>query len=147
MKKIEKTGIKNIYHLSESNLDNEILYPRIPDNFMTRHGYEENATKRISFSTSIDGALTGISNNLDNKEFYIHEPFSYDNLALKEISNKQVPDQSLTDEIWVLNPVKLKLVGKLKVTNSKSEVYQYKYGEFTAETYKWNYISIKENEE
>ena len=30
-----------IYHLSESNLDGKILKPRIPENFMTRNGYEE----------------------------------------------------------------------------------------------------------
>ncbi|MDD2181110.1 MAG: hypothetical protein PHW32_01945 [Bacilli bacterium] len=142
-----KTEIKNVYHLSESNLNNKILYPRIPQNFMTRNAYEENSTKRVSFSTSISGALTGISSNLDGKEFYIHEPISYDNLILKEISNDQVPDQSLTDEIWVLNPVKLKVIGKIKVINSKSDTYKYKYGKFTAETYNWNYIDIKENEE
>ena len=85
-----------IYHLSESNLDGKILKPRIPDNFMTRNGYEENKTPRISFSTSIDGALTGISGNLKDKEFYIHQiDTSYSKPNIRKISNKEVPDQYL----------------------------------------------------
>ncbi|MDD2518347.1 MAG: hypothetical protein PHI05_01270 [Bacilli bacterium] len=135
-----------LYHLSESNLDGVELFPRIPDNFMTRNNYENNSIKRISFSTSIDGALTGISSNLDNKEFYIHEPNDYSNLVIKQITNDDVPDQSLTEEIWVLNPTRLKMIGKLKVINSKSKIYNYKYGEFTAETYRWNYIELKNEE-
>lgn len=135
-----------LYHLSELNLNDTQLLPRIPDNFMTRNNYENNTTKRISFSTSIDGALTGISSNLDNKEFYIHEPSDYSNLVIKQITNDDVPDQTLTDEIWVLNPTRLKMIGKLKVINSQSKIYKYKYGEFTAETYRWNYIKL-ENEE
>lgn len=131
-----------IYHLSESNLDGKILKPRIPENFMTRNGYEENKTPRISFSTSIDGALIGISGNLKDKEFYIHQiDTSYSKPNIKKISNKEVPDQYLSDEIWVLNPVKLKVTGKIKVKEVYNKPVKYKYGkDMEAETYRWRYI-------
>lgn len=131
-----------IYHLSESNLDGKILKPRIPENFMTRNGYEEGKTPRISFSTSIDGALTGLSANLKDKEFYIHQiDTSYSKPNIRKISNKEVPDQSLTDEIWVLNPVKLKVTGKIKVKEAYDKPVKYKYGkDMEAETYRWRYI-------
>ena len=34
----------NIYHLSETNLDGSTLSPRIPNNYMTKNGYEDNKT-------------------------------------------------------------------------------------------------------
>lgn len=98
---------------------------------MTKNNFEDNKTPRISFSTSIDGALTGISDNLDYKVFYVHEPLNYNNLIIKRITNEEVPDQSLTNEVWVLNPCKLKTIGKIRVSGTESQVYKYKYGEVT----------------
>ena len=138
---------KKIYHLSESNLDGKILTPRIPENYMTKNGYEENKTPRISFSTSIDGCLIGISANLKNKEFYIHEPENYSDITVKNITNSQVPDASLTKEVWVTTRVKLKVIGKIKVIDALDPPLTYKYGKNTAETYRWKWKNINLNEE
>lgn len=132
----------NLYHLSEENLDGVTLIPRIPDNFMTRKGYEDNKTKRISFSKSINGALMGISSNLTGKIFYVHEPVNNTRLKIKEITDDDVPDASITGEVWVLNRTKLKHVKTIKVTDSKSSPVRYKYGEFWADIYKWEYIDL-----
>ena len=130
-----------IYHLSQSNLDGKILYPRIPENFMTRNGYEENKTPRISFSNSIEGSLTGLSANLIDKEFYVHQiDTSYSIPNIRKITNKEVPDQSISEEVWVLNPVKLKMIYKIKVLKAYDRPIKYKYGDMEAETYKWKYI-------
>ena len=43
-----------LYHISEKNLDGQILHPRIPDNFLTTQGYEESKTVRICLCKSID---------------------------------------------------------------------------------------------
>jgi len=131
-----------LYHLSENgNLSGKKLTPRIPDNFMTKNGYEENKTARISFAESIDGALVGISSNLKGKVFFIYEiDEEYIKPEIKRISNKEVPDQSLTGEVWVLNTVKIKQTGKIKVTEAHSKPLKYKYGEIWADTYKWKYV-------
>ena len=132
-----------LYHLSENDLNGKILKPRIPDNFMTKNGYEEGKTARISFAKTVDGALVGISSNLKGKEFFIYEINEYSKPEVKIISNKEVPDQFLTGEVWVLNEVKLKKTGKIKVTESHSESMKYKYGEMWADIYRWKYIGQK----
>ena len=50
-----------LYHISEEDLNGQILQPRIPDNFLTKQGYEENKTPRISLCKSVNGCLTAIS--------------------------------------------------------------------------------------
>lgn len=136
-----------LYHLSENNLDGKILYPRIPNNYMTKNGFEENKTPRVCFCTSIDGALVGLSSNLKNKIFYIHEPISYSSLKIKSNSSiiNLVPDAKLTGETWVLESVKLKCIGKIKVIDAKDTPLKYKYGNNIGETYEWNYIKENSN--
>lgn len=144
MKSAKIPSSKKLYHLSETNLDGNILHPRVPNNYMTNNGYEENKTPRVCFSTSIEGSLIGMSANLKGKTFYVHELISYNNLKIKENKDilNMVPDANLTKETWVLNPVKVKCVSKIKVTDSNDKVLKYKYGDKEAETYTWNYILV-----
>lgn len=132
-----------LYHLSESNLNGKILIPRIPDNRMTRDGREENKTPRISFSTSIDGALMGITGDLTGKEYFVHVvDFEYSEPEIKEISNKEVPDQFITGEIWVLNKVKLKYLKKIKVTKTYTKTFKQGRGSMKNNAYEWKNIYI-----
>lgn len=64
----------NLYHLSSNNMNGKTIFPRVPENFFTKNGYEDSKTKRVCFSTSIDGCLRGMSQNLTNKKFYVHIP-------------------------------------------------------------------------
>ena len=132
-----------LYHISEKNLDGQILHPRIPDNFLTIQGYEESKTARICLSKSIDGCLIAMSANLKNKVFNVYLiDESYATPSIKEISNNEVPDQSLTEEVWVLNSIKLKYAFKIRVLDAYSKPLKYKYGENWAETYRWKYHII-----
>ncbi len=131
-----------LYHLSESNLDGKVLYPRIPNNFMTANGYEDNTIKRISFSKSINGALVGISSNLTGKIFYVHIPDSKYSVKSIDVTNDMVPDASLTEEVWVISKVKLQCIGKVKVTKSHSKAKKYKLGEMWVDTYEWDYHDV-----
>lgn len=140
-----------LYHLSTKNLDNTTLTPRLPDNFLTKNGYEENTTKRVCFTTSIDKSLMAMSMNLKGVELYVHEPVSY-NLTTKKPSVKEIPDSKIIGEVWVLEPVKIKCIGKIKVIEDTGDPgIPYKYGDKTAELYKWNwewiekYNSVKES--
>ena len=65
--------LQQYYFISDKN-NIKTLYPRIPDNFMTKNGYEDNITKRVCFSTSIGGCLAALSMNCENKEFYVYQP-------------------------------------------------------------------------
>lgn len=140
----------NLFHLSESNLDGEILKPRIPDNYMTKNNFEDNETKRISFSTSIDGCLIAMGKNLKNKIFNVHIPSKPINekyiINTKELENK-VPDVHLTNEVWVIKPVKLKYIYQIKVLKPNKS-FKYTFGKNKkATTYSWEYKIVSNSKE
>ena len=99
-------------------MDGVTLEPRIPQNFLTKHGYEDNTTKRVCFSTSIDGCLIALS-------------------------QKQVPDVTYTHEVWVTEPVTLKVTGKIVIKDAKPKELHYFYGDnHEAILYGWNYTAV-----
>lgn len=128
-----------IYFLSESNMDGKTLTPRIPSNYMTKNGYEESKTPRVCFSTSIDGSLMGLSQNLKDKELYVHIPESEVNIYKPSV--KQVPDCKITGEVWVKDKVNIKCIGKIKVIKDKGlPGHRYMYGDGkSAELYDWDW--------
>lgn len=128
-----------IYFLSESNMDGKTLLPRIPSNYMTKNGYEESKTPRVCFSTSIDGSLMGLSQNLKDKELYVHIPESEVNIYKPSV--KQVPDCKITGEVWVKDKVNIKCIGKIKVIKDKGlPGHRYMYGDGkSAELYDWDW--------
>lgn len=132
-----------MYHLSLSNKP-KLMIPTIPDNYMTKHGYENNTVRRICLSTSIDGCLMAMSSNIKGKTFYIMTPENME--GLKVIRNEEivkrgyVPDAKLTGETWILNSFKPKVVGEVTVIGPVEDGgYEYQYGDKTAKLYKWNY--------
>lgn len=137
--KLDESAIgekKGFYHLSEKNLDGRTLTPRVPSNFLIDNGYEDATTKRVCLSPFIDNALVAMSDNLKDKEFYVHVPA--ERLAgFKHPTEKQVPDVRITKEIWALKPVKLKCIGKIHVTEANDIAGTYQYGDQKAELYSW----------
>ena len=101
-----------MYFISTSNMDDKTLEPRVVDNYFTRNGYEDNTTKRVSFAPSVNRCLMGLSQDVSNKDFYVYEPSDRSNLDIYKPNPKAVPDSSVTGELWVTTPVKLKRVGK-----------------------------------
>ena len=144
----------SLYHISKFDISNNILIPRIPDNYFTRNGFENNTVKRISASTTINGCIAGLSMNCKNMEFFVYKlvplPYNNNSLKIKVPTTKDVPDCKLTNEIWILNDAKCELVGKIKVLDSINKPYKFKYGNNEAELYYWNYKWLyrldKENE-
>lgn len=145
---LENSRKQNLYFISEDNMDNKTLYPRIPKNFLTKNGYEDDTTKRICFSTSIDKCLIALSQNLKGKEFYVHIPKPGSELDIEYPTIQQVPDCKITGEVWVKNNVKLKTVSKIKVVGDGENEFEYKYGnnkKATLYDWKWEYVEkIKE---
>lgn len=131
---------KKIYFVSKDNMDGKVLTPRVPKNFLTDNGYEDATTKRVCFSSSINGCLIALSQNLEGKEFYVHTPVDMNSLKIVKPSKSQVPDISHTKELWVTNPVKIKAFCKIIVGKAKDKPLMYKYGDNKiAYLYAWEY--------
>ena len=112
-----------LYHLSEKNLDGVELEPRSMSKDRAME-CENIRTKRICVSTSIVGALQGIGySDYDciGKILYVHEPDNLDWLfehdKIYKPNTKQVPDCDVTGEHWLKSKSRMKLVGKIKITN------------------------------
>lgn len=140
---------QNLYFLSKNNMNDKMLIPRIPDNYMTRNGYEDNKTKRVCFAPSVDQCLMALSMKLPNEEMFVHiiDPNISKKVLEKIIyypTQKQVPDVKITGEIWILKPIKVFCIGKIKVIGDAGEPgIPYTYGKYTAELYKWNWKWIE----
>ena len=127
---------KLFFHVSmDTKMNGKTLKPRIPT-YLTKKGsvsdtYKEDSTiPRVCFSPSIEGCLNAIISAQKNlrivgeKMFvYIPEkPISeYKIKTNKEIiKEKLVFDANATGEIWILEPVKLKLYGVIIVDQVKN---------------------------
>ena len=142
-----KVNIKNLYHVSENNLDGQILNPKIPSNYMTKNGYEDNSTPRVCFSTSINGCLAGLSSNIEGKEFYIMVPDDISKYEVLSPGVDEVPDVQITKEKWICEPVTLKCIGKISVADAMDTPQKYKYSNNIAYLYYWNYSWINKYNE
>lgn len=109
-----------LFHLSEKPLP-KIIYPRVPDNFLTQEGIEDNTIPRVCFSPSILHCLMA-KHNSNNKKYFVYEPLKYGDLEIIEnreiVKNNLVPDAEITKEIWSVAPVELKLIGMIKPLDS-----------------------------
>lgn len=131
-----------LYHISNrKGITN--INPSIPNNFMTKNGYEENKTKRVCFAPSVDQCLMGLSRNCEGEEFYVYAPDG--DYKIYTPSIKEVPDVKITGEVWIKEPVNVKCVGKIKVLDTnKSPGKSYSYGNNqTAELYAFDYKWVK----
>ena len=133
---------ENLFHVSSVKLANTTLEPRVPDNFLVRNGYEDKTTERISVCKSIDDCLTAMSRSLKNKDFYVYK-LKDTNVKKKTPSVKELPDVSITNEVWLLEPSEFELVGKIHITGTKSDGLSYTYGDNTAELYRWKWSYVK----
>jgi hypothetical protein len=133
---------KGLIFLSETNMNGKILTPRIPKNFLTDNGFEDNKTKRVCFTQSIDNCLLSLSINCKNKMFYVHTPVG--NYSVYYPTRAQVPDVDITREIWVCEPVELKCLGKILVIDRDGlPGRRYTYGNGLMDElfgWKWKYI-------
>lgn len=134
-------------HLSETNLNGVTITPKIPNNFMTKLGYEDSTIPRISVAPTIDNCILGIGYNRikdGNRRFYVHEPQDYS--SIKVISNDEIihenftPDASITKESWITSECKFKCIGYIDITEPKKEYESVFYNnkEITKQYY-WDY--------
>ena len=140
---MNKYNIKKLYCVSQVKLDDIILEPRVPNNFMTKNKFEDYITRRVCFSKTIDGCLSALSMNLDNKKLYV---YILDNISKHDIyepSIEEVPDCKITHEVWCLDPCTVIYYKTILVTGSYDKEYKYIYGNGKiASLYRWKYEVI-----
>lgn len=127
-----------VYHVSNLKQSTIKLSPRIPDNFMTRNGYEDAKTKRVCVSISVDGALKAMSMNLKGKELHVYSAHVPEAEMYKP-TTQEVPDVNITGERWIKKDVILNYEKSIVVGEAKDKEYNYQYGNNTATLYGWNY--------
>ena len=100
------------FHLSKDrNL--KILSPKIPECAIS--SYEDIASKRVCFSNTIKGCLSALQCNVGDK-FYVYTIKEPNKTGIYFPSIYEVRDCKFTGEVWVLKPVKVKRIGRIKVT-------------------------------
>ena len=130
-------GKRNIYHVSQSGTIKSIK-PTVPNNYMTKNGYEDGVTPRVCFTPSIDKCLMALSKKCTGMELYVYVPAK--DYELYYPTAKQVPDVKITSEIWIKDTVQVKCIGKIRVIGDKGlKGHKYKYGNKTAELYDWDW--------
>ena len=115
MKYVPKDHV-NLFHISQKNLNGQILTPRVPNNEFVRWGIEDGVTPRVSFASSVGKCLTGLGRGAVGQEFYVFVPDTDVSDHVVYPTKSQVPDVEITREVWVTVPVKLKYKMKIKVT-------------------------------
>lgn len=134
----ESESTSNVFYISTRNLDNLILKPKIPNNFLTQNNYEDSKTERICFCKTVDGAIMGLSQRHKGTELFVHVPETPINYysPLQE----EVPDCKITEEVWVKHPTKVRCIGKIKILDDAGlPGHTYTYGNKTAELYDWDW--------
>ena len=138
MKKIKYNN--KLYFISEENIDKNTLFPRIPNNYFTQYGYEDNIHKRVCFCKTIEKCLMALSKNCKNLVFNVYEVDNISDYQVFKPNTIEVPDSKITEELWILTPVKLKFIGKIKCIGSvENDGYIFNYGHKTAKLYAWEY--------
>lgn len=122
---------KMVFHVSpDKHLDGQVWQPRVPEYLDPYNpddtGFEDNTSPRICFSTSIEGALNGITVNIQRQspdtfdKMYVYIPEKpwkeYKHKTNKElVKEKLVYDANVTREVWITEPVRMKLYGVIRV--------------------------------
>lgn len=136
---------QQLYHLSTKPLDGKTLEPYIPENYKSEHGFEDNKTKRVEFYLNVDDALMAREEEIAEMDFYVYEPDGIYNVYVAQSEDRNqiryIPEAGITHEMWIEEPVKLKKVGIIHVTDVKHDdgiTYEYGGGK-VAKLYDWSY--------
>lgn len=138
---------RNFFHLSTAELDGKILHPRVPDNTMTHNGYENNKVPRVSFGPSVRQCLLALPIKREGMRLFVYQPAK--DVLYTRPAKSDVPDSGVTEEIWVIEPVKMKKIGVIELTESEEEGHEYIYGKLfkkrKATLYGYNYKYLEKN--
>lgn len=154
---------KRVFHISRyGHFDGQVFKPRVPE-YLDKYdpnypNFEDVDNPRVCFSPSIEGCLNAIvvkverwkADRFDKLYVYVPEKSidQYKHTTNKQIiKDKKVYDANLTREVWIEEPVRLKMYGVIKVDQisdikKKSTVPMLngKNGERNYYSYKWHWL-------
>ena len=134
----------NLYHLS-TNPGIQYLEPQIPSNYMTKHGFENDKIARACVAPSIEDCIVAINYKKKGDIFFVYSPVGKPKIY--QPTSDEVPDVDITHEVWILNRVKVKMVGKIRILDPIEKPMKYYYGknkEYHANLYGYNYEVIED---
>jgi len=137
------------YRLTPKDISGQILEPKIPFNFMTSIGAEDNSTPRICVCPSIESCLLAVPLKHPGMEYYVNT-IDIDESSVMIPDVAQVPDQKITDETWIIEPIAMQCVGQIKLIEPTSDTpYRYEYYDpivgsiCVGYLYPWSYIWLE----
>jgi len=134
-----------LYFVSDKN-NLKVLYPRIPNNSMTKYGIEDSKIKRVSVCPTIKGCLKALSKNIRNKKLFVYSVREISNLRIKNPSKEEVPDVYITREKWILGKTILKFEYVIQVDQSIGKgipfSFKIKNKEYMAKLYNWAFHKL-----
>lgn len=139
--------VGNLYFVStESGLENKLLEPYIPNNFLTRGKFVNWQVPRFRLYTTIDDALSGVylgANLGVGSVYHVYKATGLRNENLFLPSITDAPYNMLISEWWYTALVSCEYIGDVKVSGIK-EKCNFRYGprNSIAELIKWNYVNI-----
>lgn len=111
-----------IYHVSpQYKVNGMVLTPRVPSNYYTENGYEDDTIKRISFSESINGALAALHNVSDGDIVHVYTTDNTSRVVPNKDIQQYVPDAKYTQEVWITHPVRVKYYKSIVVIQPKQK--------------------------
>lgn len=135
--------VKELFYISTSSeLDREVISPKVPINFFTKNKISDWKVKRVCFYPSIDQALSSMyPQDLTGMELYVYSPLGIRNESLIKPGITEVPEAWITDEYWYLVPIELRLKGIIKVNGKKGTGMDFRYGprQTLGKLFKWDW--------
>lgn len=124
-----------LYHVSSDNKLSK-LTPRIPE--CACLAYEDTDTPRVCCSNSIDGCLSAIQEG--EGRFFVYEIDG--KYPIITPTPEQVRDAKHTGEVWILEEVKVNLIGEIEVEDyNRKECYLIGKKDVYVMYYPWKWIS------
>lgn len=115
-------GMK-VFRIDRVDKDEMLLTPHVPTNISED---EDNTTKRICCSASINGCLSSVDNFNYHDKLYVYEcdvNFS----KIYQPTEEKVYDAYLTGELWIIEPIKpiiFKKCGMIEITGYIGQDYK-----------------------
>ena len=135
---IPKKKSKSLYYVSPELKPSLELIPHVPDNYMTKNGFEDSEKRRVMFSRDIPGALMALSRDISDQVLYAYCPS--EKVAVYSPNQQEVPDVDITHEVWSDKKVRVYPKYKILVKDSTKPGLSYTYGHGRkAMLYPWNY--------
>ena len=138
------------YYIISTNpdLEKHILYPAVPNNFLTRGGLIDSKLPRIQIFRSIGDALsaTFLGQKLrPGSKMYVYEILDLNPESLiGPLDITKVPYSGLLKEWWYLKSCSPKFVSEIEIGKlKKEETYHYGPRQTKASIYKWEWSEIQ----